>query len=52
MAIKLQIVRKGTKYESYRITLPKSIVNALNLKNAELELKIEKGKIILVKKKH
>ncbi len=51
MAIKLQIVRKGTKYESYRLTISKAIVEALNLKNTELELKIEKGRIILTPKK-
>ena len=49
--VKMQIIRKGTKYQGYRIAIPKPIIELYNLQNAEFELRIEKGKIILIPKK-
>jgi len=43
--VRLQIVRKGTKYESFRITIPRAIIEALDLKKKDFLLNI-KGKRI------
>ncbi len=45
--LKLQIVRKGTEYESYRITIPRALIEAHGLREKDFELKIKKGEIIL-----
>lgn len=45
--IKLQIVRKGTKYESYRLTIPRAVIQAHNLKNKDFKLEIKGRKLIL-----
>ena len=45
--IKLQIVREGTKYESYRITIPRAVIQAHNLRNKDFKLEIKGNKIIL-----
>lgn len=45
--LKLQIVRKGTKYESYRITLPRAIVKANNLEDKDFKLELKGEQIVL-----
>lgn len=46
--IKRQIVRTGEKYESYRISLPKMLLQEHGLKDVdEFDISIIKGKIIL-----
>ena len=45
--IKMQIVRKGTKYENYRVSIPKAIIEAHNMKGKDFILEIKQGKIIL-----
>ena len=45
--LQLQIVRKGTTYESYRITIPRAIIEAHDLRNKNFKLEI-KGKNILL----
>ena len=51
MSIKMQIVRKGTKYESYRLTIPKAIIEAHKLQKAEFDLKMEKNKLVFIPKR-
>lgn len=53
MRIKLQKLREGTEYQSYRIALPKALIEAKKLENAEFELEDGGDKLILkvVKKK-
>ncbi len=45
--LKLQIVREGTEYESYRLSIPKALVEAHDLRDKEFKLTIEGKKIIL-----
>lgn len=45
--LKLQIVRKGTKYESFRITIPKTIIDEYELNDKDFKLEVKKNKIIL-----
>lgn len=47
MILKLQKVRPNTKYESYRISIPKSIIEHLNLKDSKFKLEIKGKKLIL-----
>lgn len=47
MILTMQIVRKGTKYESYRVSIPKSMVEEYNLKNVKFKIEYIKGKLIL-----
>ena len=47
MILKLQKVRANTKYESYRISLPKSIIEHLKLKDCKFKLEIKGRKLIL-----
>ncbi|MBA7648427.1 hypothetical protein ES703_56213 [subsurface metagenome] len=53
MILKLQKVRAGTKYESYRISIPKLIIKHYKLENSFFKLEIKGGKLILtpIKKK-
>lgn len=46
--LKLQIIREGTKYESYRLTIPKAVIQAHNLMNKDFKLEIKGDKIILI----
>lgn len=45
--LKLQVVRKGTKYESFRITIPRVIIDEYDFKNKDFKLEVKKNKIIL-----
>ncbi len=45
--VQLQIVRKGTKYESYRITIPRAIIKAHDLDDKDFNLEFKGKKIIL-----
>jgi len=47
MILKLQVLRKGTKYESYRLAIPKAIVETHNLKDKDFKLEIKDKKLIL-----
>ena len=47
MILKLQKVRAGTKYESYRISIPKSIIVHYKLEDCEFKLEIKGKKLIL-----
>jgi hypothetical protein len=53
MRIKIQKLRAGTEYQSYRIALPKAIIESRKLEDAEFELEDKGDKLILkiVKKK-
>ncbi len=46
--LKLQIVRKGTKYECYRLTIPRAVIQAHNLREKDFKLEIKGNKIILI----
>ncbi len=45
--VKLQIVRKGTKYESFRVTIPKVIIDEYDFKDKDFKLEVKKNNIIL-----
>ena len=45
--IQLQIVRKGTKYESYRVTIPRAIIKAHDLEESDFNLEFKGKKLIL-----
>ena len=45
--IKPQIIREKTKYQGYRINIPKSIMEANNWEKKKFKLEIKKNKIIL-----
>ena len=46
--VKLQIVRAGTKYESYRITIPRAVIQAHNLRDKDFKLEVKGNKLVLV----
>lgn len=45
--LNLQILREGTKYASYRITLPKDIIEAKGWEKAKFRLILKENKIVL-----
>ena len=47
LILKLQIIRKGTDYEGYRLTIPKAVIHAHNLRDKDFKLKIKGKRIIL-----
>lgn len=47
LILDLQILREGTKYTSYRITLPKHIIEAKGWEKSRFELKLGENMIIL-----
>ena len=47
LILKLQIIRKGTGYEGYRLTIPKAVVHAHNLRDKDFKLEVKGEKIIL-----
>ena len=48
MRIKIQKLRKGTEYQSYRIALPKAIIESKKWEEVEFELE-DKGKFLVLK---
>ncbi len=48
MFVKVQKVRPDTKYESYRISIPKAIIKHYKLKDKKFKIEVSKnGKITL-----
>ena len=47
LIINLQILREDTKYASYRITLPKDIIEAKGWEKAKFRLELKGDTIIL-----
>jgi hypothetical protein len=47
MRIKIQKLREGTKYQSYRIALPKAIIESKKWENIEFELEDKGDRLIL-----
>ena len=47
LILKLQIIRKRTDYEGYRLTIPKAVVQAHNLRDKDFKLEVKGEKIIL-----
>jgi len=45
--LKLQVVRKDTKYESFRVTIPKTIIDEYDLKDKDFKFEVKRGKLIL-----
>ena len=43
----MQIIRKGTKYESFRITIPRAIIEMNNLNDKSFKLEMKGKKLIL-----
>ena len=50
--ISLQTLREGTKYSSYRITLPKDIIEAKGWEHSQFFLELKGDSIILIPKKN
>lgn len=48
MRIKVQRLREGTKYQSYRIAIPKSIIEAKGWQNKDMDLE-DKGSHLILK---
>ncbi len=48
MILKLQKVRPGTKYESYRISIPKSVVEHYRLEDSKFKLEVKAKRLILI----
>jgi hypothetical protein len=46
MRLKLQKVRPGEKYESYRLSIPKSIIHVHQLENCEFDVHFRDGNLI------
>lgn len=51
LTVKLQTLREGTKYQSYRITLPKHIIEAKNWQDTEFQLELKDNSMILKPRK-
>lgn len=49
MRVKIQKLRAGTKYQSYRIALPKAIVESKKWEDSEFELEDKGDKLVLRK---
>ena len=47
LVLNLQTLREGTKYASYRITLPKNIMEAKGWEKSRFEIKLGENMIIL-----
>ncbi len=47
LILNLQTLREGTKYASYRLTLPKDIIEAKGWEKSRFELKLGENMIIL-----
>ena len=45
--VNLQILREGTQYASYRITLPKDIIEAKGWERSNFELELKEDAIVL-----
>ena len=48
MRIKIQKLREGTKYQAYRIALPKAIIESKKWENMEFELQDKGNKLVLI----
>lgn len=48
MRLKLQKLREGTDFQSYRIAIPKAIIESKKWENSEFELE-DKGKFLILK---
>lgn len=47
MRIKIQKLREGTDHQSYRIALPKAIIEAKKWENVEFELEDKGDRLVL-----
>ena len=47
MILKIQKVRPNTKYESYRVSIPKAVIKHYKLENSLFKLEVKQGKLIL-----
>lgn len=47
MRIKIQKLREGTPYQSYRIALPKAVIESKKWENKEFELEDEGDRLVL-----
>lgn len=51
MRIKIQKLREGTKYQAYRIALPKAIIESKKWEDMEFELEDKGDRLVLIAKK-
>ena len=51
VVLNLQILREGTKYASYRVTLPKHIIEAKGWESSKFELELKDDRIVLTPQK-
>ncbi len=47
ITLKLQTLRKGTPYASYRITLPKNVIELKGWQKTNFELELKEDRLIL-----
>lgn len=47
MRVKIQKLREGTKYQGYRIALPKAIIESKGWEDSEFELEDKGDKLVL-----
>jgi len=47
ITVDLQILRKGTKYESYRVSLPRDIILSKGWERSKFKMTLKENKIIL-----
>ena len=48
MRVKMQKLREGTKYQSYRLALPKALIEAKGWEDKEFKLE-DKGKYLILR---
>ncbi len=48
MNLKIQKIRPGTKYQSYRVSIPKSLIEAHRLENCKLKIEMQNDTIMLI----
>ena len=45
--LRLQIIRKGSEYESFRLTIPRAIIYAHDLRDKDFKLEVKGKKLVL-----
>ncbi len=48
MNLNIQKIREGTKYQCYRVSIPKSLIEAHKLENCKFRIEMENDNIILI----
>ena len=48
MNLRIQKIREGTKYQSYRLSLPKPLIEAHKLENCKFRIEMQNDTIMLI----